>query len=171
MSMTSNTKLNIQAINQIGIVVRDLEKAVEHYWKDLGIGPWVFITLGPGVKKLAYHGEPCPHVVKAAMAQIGALQIELLEPVSGKSPHQDYLEQRGEGVQHLGIIVENLDQAAQEMKQLGYQEIMSAEGFLPNGEGAAIYFDTQSNLGTLLELIKLPNEMPAPEKIYPPPDK
>ncbi len=160
---------NIQAINQVGIVVRDVDKAVEYYWQKFGIGPWQIMTFGPGSKKLTYYGEPCSFVLRIALAQVGPLMLELLEPVSGPTPHQDFLEQHGEGVQHLGIFVERLDQAAEMMYKLGYKEISGAYGFGTKGDGAAAYFGTDDQLGTLLELIEMPAEMPPAEKIYPDP--
>ncbi|MCL5265780.1 MAG: VOC family protein [Chloroflexi bacterium] len=167
--MGANGKLNIQAINQIGIVVRDVDKAVERYWNELGIGPWMIFTFGPGVKKTTYHGEPCSFALRIAMAQVGPLFIELLQPLSGPTPHQEFLDQHGEGVQHLGVFVQSFEQAAEEMRRLGYEEITAAHGIGPKGDGAAAYFDTQDSLGTLLELIEMPGEMPPPEKVYPAP--
>lgn len=165
--MLNTTKLNVEAVHQIGIVVKDIDLSVERYWKEFGIGPWQIFTFGPGAKKLTYHGEPCSFALRIAMAQVGSLMIELLQPLSGSTPHQDFLEQKGEGIQHLGVFVSNLEQAAEVMHNLGYKEISGAYGFGREGDGAAAYFDTENNFGTLLELIELPKEMPPAEKVFP----
>lgn len=39
-------------VSQIGVIVKDLEMAVENYWNVFGIGPWHFYTYEkPFVKK------------------------------------------------------------------------------------------------------------------------
>ena len=43
-----NPKIKVGEINQIGVVVKDLKKALENYWKTLGIGPWRIHTFAPG---------------------------------------------------------------------------------------------------------------------------
>lgn len=168
--MGTNGDLNIATINQIGIVVRDLEKAVERYWTEFGVGPWMIFPFGPGVKEMTYHGEPCAFEFKIAMAQVGPILIELLQPISGPTPHQDFLDRHGEGLQHLGVFVERLEPAAAEMERLGYRVISSAIGIGPEGDGGAAYFDTLDSLGTLLELIEMPRTMPPPERVYPAPE-
>ncbi|MBI4772536.1 MAG: VOC family protein [Chloroflexi bacterium] len=167
--MATNGTLNIATVNQIGIVVRDVNRAVERYWKDFGIGPWLIFTFGPGVKEMTYYGQPCSFAFTIAMAQVGPLFIELLQPLSGPTPHQDFLDKHGEGLQHLGVFVEKLAPAAAEMERLGYKAIASAIGIGPAGDGGAAYFDTLGSLGTLLELIEMPRNMPPPERIYPAP--
>lgn len=167
--MVTGGKLNIQAINQVGIVVRDLDKAMERYWEEFGIGPWAVFSFGPGIKKTTYRGEPCSFELKIAMAQVGPLMLELLQPVSGTTPHQEFLDQHGEGLQHVGVFVERIDEAVEQVRQLGYQEISAAYGITSSGEGAGVYFDTLGALGTLLELIEMPSQMPPPERVYPTP--
>ncbi len=34
----------IGAIEHVGVLVRDLDRAMEHYANDLGIGPWAVYT-------------------------------------------------------------------------------------------------------------------------------
>ena len=161
-------KFNINHIDQIGIVVRDVEEAAKRYWEDFGIGPWAFVELGPDVfQKMTLRGKEETHVVKAAMAQVGPLQIELMQPVSGKSPHQEFLDQYGEGLHHLGIFVDDLISAGDEMRQMGCQELMGAYGMGPTKKGGALYFDTMKSHATLIEIIEIPEELPAPCKFYP----
>jgi len=44
---TVNDKLSFlkSGIAQIALVVKDLDKTVEKYWKVFGIGPWHFYTM------------------------------------------------------------------------------------------------------------------------------
>ncbi len=158
---------NVQKIDQVGFVVKDLDKTVEYYWKTLGIGPWSFFDLGPG-NKTTYHGKPCEFLVKIACAQVGPLMLELIQPVSGPTPHMDFLKARGEGMQHLGIVIEGMEQV-EEMKKLGYEEIAGAYN-IGGEDGYGVYFDTEKTLGTTIELIHFSSQgLPAFNKVYPEP--
>ena len=43
---------------QLGVLVKDLKKAVESYWKNYGIGPWSIYTFKPGpVQDMYVWGE------------------------------------------------------------------------------------------------------------------
>ncbi|MBI4320899.1 MAG: VOC family protein [Chloroflexi bacterium] len=160
--------LNISAINHIGIVVADIERAVEEYWDEFGIGPWQIFTFGPSAKRTTVRGEPCAFSLRIAKAQVGAIAIELIQPLDGPTPHQEFLYQRGQGVQHLGVVVEDLERAVEQMARLGFDELTSAYGMGVDGDGGAVYFDTQSVLGTTLELCDPPKRRYPPETVYPP---
>lgn len=167
--MAAERKLSIGAIGQIGIVVRDVDETVRRYWHELGIGPWSIRTLGPGIPHRIFGKETSTISVRIAMAQVGPITLELIQPLTGPSPHEEFLAQHGEGLQHLGVFVEDAERAAETMRELGYEEILYARGLGPKGDGVAVYFDTLNSLGTLLEFIEPAKERGAPEKVYPPP--
>ena len=50
----------------------------------------------------------------------------------------------------------------------GFEMTMDGSGFGPDGDGRYAYLDTESALGTTLELIDRPARRREPEKIYPP---
>ena len=67
-------------VAQVGLVVRDLDRTVECYWKQYGIGPWHFYTYRkPLVKQMTYRGQPADYAMRIALAWIGPLRIELIE--------------------------------------------------------------------------------------------
>ena len=37
----------MSSVDQVAVVVRDIDAAMEHYTNDLGIGPWAVYTFGP----------------------------------------------------------------------------------------------------------------------------
>ena len=156
--MAPEGKLQIKSVDHIGIVVRDVDEAVKRYSKELGIGPWTTITLGPGVPHQIYGKEISSISVKIAQVQIGPLSLALVQPLSGPSIHQEFLDTHGEGIHHIGALVQNIKQASEKMHELGYPETTSLTGIGPKGDGAAVYFDTQAQLGALIELIQPPSE-------------
>lgn len=153
--MFANGKLNIKNIDHVGYVVKDLDKAVKYYWEMLGIGPWEFMEFGPNVKKYRYYGQDSSLLLKIAEAKVGDISIELIEPVSGPSPHRDFLEKRGEGMQHLGILVDSY-QDVEEMKKLGFKVMIEALDIGNNNDGFGVYIDTEKELGCVLELCLYP---------------
>jgi len=105
--MFANGKLNIRNIDHVGYVVRDLDKTAKFFWEVLGIGTWQFMEFGPNVEEYKYYVKNEKLLLKIAEARIGSISIELIESVSGPSPHRDFLEKHGEGMQHLGILVDD----------------------------------------------------------------
>ncbi len=166
--MGDSKGLKIEAVDQIGYVVRDAEETAKRYWKELGIGPWAIMTVGPGVPHKIFGKDTSVTCVKIAVAQLGPVSLELVQPINDAAVHQNFLDEHGEGLHHLGVFVPSVEEAGEIMRKLGYEEILSCSNLTPNGGGAAKYFDTRSSMGTLLEFIEPPSEMPV-AKIYPGP--
>ena len=165
--MENNPKLKLKGIHQIGIVVRDLDKAMEAYWRILGIGPWRVYAHGhPVVPVTTYRGRPENYRHRVALADIGALQIELIQHLDGNTIYKEFLDRFGEGVQHLGIFVENADASAKEAEAAGLKVIQSGTGHGPNRDGAYFYIDTAEELGVVYELIQM-RQKAQPERVYP----
>ncbi|MGI5891701.1 MAG: VOC family protein [Bacillota bacterium] len=164
--------LNLKEINHVGFVVEDVDKTAEYFWKKFGIGPWAFIEFGPNVEKSTYYGEPCSNLMKIAESQVGPISLELIQPVSGPLPHMDFLKTKGEGMQHLGFMIDS-PQEAEKLKNLGYNVICSASGIGDMKDGFAAYFDTDKSLGCVLELGCYPTDGSGVEiyKVYPDPEE
>jgi hypothetical protein len=71
-------------------------------------------------------------------------------------------------VQHLGLVVDDIEAAIRDAESAGYRVTMSGAGFGLDGDGAYAYLDTEDDLGTTLELVERPKRRAKPEKIYPP---
>lgn len=165
--MASAEKAAIKQVLQVGVVVKDLQKAMERYWNIFGIGPWhVYTFQPPAVTNMTLRGKPVVYTMKLAVTQIGNIQWELIEPLTGPSVYKEFLEQRGEGVHHIACDVRDYDQAVAAMAKHGIGILMS--GSTPADSYA--YMDTEEALGTVLEIYKRTAdfEMPPPEATYPP---
>jgi|MudIll2142460700_1097286.scaffolds.fasta_scaffold02723_5 hypothetical protein len=151
-------ELGLPAATQIGVIVRDVEKAIEHYSKALGIGPFTPITdLRPD--KAWYMGELHPAHLRVSRALWGPMEFELIQPVSGKSPHHDFLASNGEGVNHLAIeATDNYDELVQRIKQAGFKPIWVLETYIPQFDcwGRANFFDTHNVGGIIIEVSSRP---------------
>src|SRR3712207_2543932 len=82
---------------QLGIVVRDLEATVRRYEDDYGIGPWRFdrIDLGAANDYREY-GEPVERSNRIAIAMVGRVMWELIEPLDEDGIYARFLAEKGE---------------------------------------------------------------------------
>jgi hypothetical protein len=154
-------------IGQIGIVVKNLEAAMENYWQSAGIGPWNVYTTGAPPLSCTYHGQPASYKVRLATARSGRLQMELIEYLSGDTIHRDFVASGRTGVEHIGIYVPDLEQALLPYQAKGIAILQQAEGLGVKADGRYAYLDTELILGTILELIQSSSQPTAPERIYP----
>ncbi|MBV9170639.1 MAG: VOC family protein [Chloroflexi bacterium] len=159
---------NIGKIAQVAFVVNDLEAKMSAFWTDFGIGPWSVYTFAPPrVKDMTYRGKRQEFSMRVAFAMCGETQIELVQSISGPNVYEEFLGQCGEGVQHLGVHVTDMQAAASSMQQLGYELVQSGRGYGVQGDGEFRYFATADRIGTLIELIQLPRERYPPDRVYP----
>jgi len=89
-------------IHHMGLVVHDIDKAVEHYTR-IGLGPFqVFEMEFPD---FVYHGKLAPHRQKFGFGSTTP-GIELMQVLEGETPNADFLKKRGEGIAHLAYFVD-----------------------------------------------------------------
>ena len=171
--MVLNSPLPLPFLNngiaQIAMVVEDLDATVEQYQKLFGIGGWTFYTYGkPLVKEMSYHGQPSEHSFRVALSYFGDMRIELIQPLEGESIYKDFIAEHGYGLQHLGVMVEDMETALEQARAAGLEMIQDGSGFGLDGDGHYAYLDTQKTLGVTIELIERPQRRHQPEKVYPP---
>jgi methylmalonyl-CoA/ethylmalonyl-CoA epimerase len=166
--MAEAEKVELKQVFQVCVVVKDLQKTMEHYWKIFGIGPWQIWTFQPpDLTGTTLHGKPEPYSMRIAAAQIGTVQWELIQPLSGRSSYQEFLEEKGEGLHHVAVAVEDFDKTVASLEKHGIGTVMSGS----YRDSTFAYLDTGQALGAITEILKMPPgfEMPKPEAIYPPP--
>jgi 4-hydroxyphenylpyruvate dioxygenase-like putative hemolysin len=152
MTKEINLKSPFSKIDQIGVIVKDLDQAVEYY-SSLGIGPFEPLDL-TRIERSVY-GKPARGIRnRSRVAQMGSVQLELLQPVSGESVQMEFLEKRGEGINHLGFLVDDLETEVVRMRSRGFTVISSVKYA---GGGGVAYLDTDRIGGVLFELIQWPS--------------
>ena len=163
-------QLPLKDVAQICILVPDIEKAVEIWWKKFGIGPWHLYTYGkPLVKRMTRHGKPCEYKMKIALSYIGKMRIELIEPLEGDTVYKEFIEDHGYGVHHLGVLTDDMKGSLKNAESAGIAMTMDGAGFGPDDDGHYAYLDTEKIIGTTIEFIERPKRRNPPERIYPEP--
>lgn len=166
-----DTPFPITNIAQICVIVPNLDKAVKNYWEVFGIGPWSFYTYGkPLVKRMTRNGEPTEYKMRVALANVGAMRIELIEPLEGDTVYQEFVDKHGYGIHHIGVLTDSMAESLDRADKAGLTMTQDGAGFGPDNDGHYAYLDTETLIGTTIELIERPKRRSQPEKVYPPVD-
>jgi len=156
-------------VAQVGILVRDLDAALERYAESWDLGPWSCWTMGPEiVAEMGYREGPGPFEMRVALCS-SAPQLELVESVRGPNIYEEWLAEHGEGLHHLGFHVESIDSGIAAMAAAGQRPAQWGKGYGADGDGGFAYYDLRPLLGVYLELIEVPAVRRPPERVYPAP--
>jgi methylmalonyl-CoA/ethylmalonyl-CoA epimerase len=128
----------IKKVDHIGIAVRHLEDVLPFYEEVLKL-PLLAIE------------EVESEKVRVAFLQVGETNIELLEPTSMESPIAHFIEKRGEGIHHIAIGVESIQERINEMKLKGIRMIQDEPKVGAHGAQVA-FIHPKSASGVLFEL-------------------
>jgi hypothetical protein len=124
--------------HHIGIVVKDRDRTLE-VLKSWGIEIRRARDFTPPKEELMV-GEQ--YSLKCADCKLGSMELQVIEPVWGKSCWSDFLETKGEGIQHIafGCTPEEWDERVAKAKELGWK--MVAGGMVEAHIYRWCYFDT-----------------------------
>ncbi|MDJ0940607.1 MAG: VOC family protein [Woeseiaceae bacterium] len=137
-------------IIQNGFVVRDWREAALHWAETLGVGPF-FAIEHVEFAECFFRGEPVDIDMSVAIAYTGGYQIELVQQHNdAPSIYTEFLEHNEPGLQHVGTLVDDLDQAIAEG---GFEGKLIQHGTTAAGQRFA-YVDSILHNGTMLELIE-----------------
>ncbi len=89
--------------------------------------------------------------VKTAFLSVGDSNIELLEPLSPQSAVGKFIEKRGEGIHHICLRVDNLEEHLRRLQAEGFRLIN--ENPVPGAHGCRVAFlHPAAGNGVLIEL-------------------
>jgi methylmalonyl-CoA epimerase len=127
-------------IEHIGIAVKSLAEAVRTYQDCLGL-------------TVSGYDEVADQDVRVAMLPMGESRIELLEPTSPESPVAKFMNKRGQGIHHLAIRVDNIEESLEQMKNGGARLIDQTPRQGADNTRVAFVHPSSMN-GVLLELVE-----------------
>ncbi len=142
----------MKKIAQVAIVCKDIEASRARWAALLGMEPQPIRTTRPGNEvKVLFRGKPSNARAKLAFFNAGETVIELIQPLGGDSSWQQFLDKNGEGVQHLGFQVTDLEKTVQSLEKQGYPILH--RGRYDSEDGDYVYMDTAAKLGVTVELL------------------
>ena len=139
-------KLDLPPLDQVGFVVRDMAAALALY--EPLFGP--FTTMDSGEFEYDYRGQKDTSSLKLAFGRSGDVEIELIQWVSGGTPHKEFIDAGREGMHHLRFRVDNLDEKVAEAEPFGYKSIWQTR----YGEGLAVAYLEREGDPLLLEFFE-----------------
>lgn len=107
-------------ITQVSLVVRDLPARMKAYHDAFGWGPWK-VYEGSLIKG-EYRGQAIEFAVRFAQAQVDETNFELIQPLGGPGPWQEFLDTRGEGLCGIAMTLRSpaeLERAEKQFAELG----------------------------------------------------
>jgi methylmalonyl-CoA/ethylmalonyl-CoA epimerase len=134
----------------IGIVVKNIEKAIKEF-EVLGIGPFEPLSLPPLIGKALFRGKLLDSKEKVLSTHGRDVEIVLTQPLEGKSPWQEFLDNKGEGVHHIAYLVDDLNKEIAKLTQRGYKLVQIGRW---EGGGGGAYFVPEIG-GVIIELMQL----------------
>jgi catechol 2,3-dioxygenase-like lactoylglutathione lyase family enzyme len=140
-----------KAVTQVAIVVKDIDKARNAWAQTLGVKvPEVSVAESHFSRPTLYKGNPTDAKAKLAFFAMDNLQIELIQPLGGKSTWQEFLDTYGEGIHHIAFEVKDIDGMERQFELRGNLTVQRGgwDG------GAYSYIDASKDLGCVLELLE-----------------
>jgi methylmalonyl-CoA/ethylmalonyl-CoA epimerase len=143
-------------VDHIGFVVKDLEKAIELYSKLFGATVW------------SRGAQDEPRVgVRTARLMVGKTVIALVQPTRSDNRTGRFLDERGEGINHICFAVEDLNRELEIWKEKGFvvkDDESGQSNIFPGHTIKTVWLAPGSSQGEWIELIDVSS---IPESLRP----
>jgi methylmalonyl-CoA/ethylmalonyl-CoA epimerase len=159
--MSSDGKMKMKRITEVGVAVKDLEEATQMFVDlfDAKVGPIVDMPL---------------YSMRYCMCRVGKVDFELMQPVGDEGVIAKFLK-KGGGLHHVAFAVEDLGKGIGDLQRKGVRFVgeepveVDEQGTAVDFAGRAItgkvkfiFSVPSSTLGILFEFIQYPPDYRAP---------
>ena len=127
----------IRKINHVGIAVKDLDRTIEFFEKTYGA-------------KLLWRKKFEDQKIESALVSIGEAKFELTGSLEAGSVIAKFIKNRGEGIHHVSLEVDQFEQVIEEFKAKGSRVMAEAD----TEDFKAAFIHPQGNFGVLTEIIE-----------------
>lgn len=137
-------------VTQIGLVVKDIEKASEKWAAILGFSeiPHPIITDGFEKANTHFKGKPTEAQAKLAFFRLENITIELIEPIGKKSTWYEHLKKHGEGFHHIAFNVEGMEKNIVYLEKRGGKLVQKGDF-----TGGSYSYVDMPDVGIIFELL------------------
>ena len=125
-------------LNHVCIAVRDIEDTLRFYAMVFGVG-------GAEIEEIEDQG------VRAALVRVGGSQLEFIEPTDPAGSVARFIERRGEGLHHICLEVDGLEETLDRLDAGGVELIDKAPR--PGLSGKIAFIHPRETRGVLVELV------------------
>jgi methylmalonyl-CoA epimerase len=126
----------VKQYDHVAIAVKDLDKALSFFSEKLG-----------AVLATASHYEQEMNMYIAEVV-LGLIKIELIQDADPQGPVAKHIETRGEGLHHISILVDDINQVISQLEAKGIKPI----GKKTEGPGNKwVYISPKESFGALIQ--------------------
>ena len=150
--MESNIDISLGSlkINHIGYLYKDAEKQAKIMESLFKMPKFVFSDdLDHAV---TYRGGDSKFSLKMGFSQCFSTQIEVYQWLGGDCAYKEFIDAGKEGLHHIGVNVENMEDYVNEFQKQGIEVLMTGT-FPPRLKFA--YMDTEESFGIIIEFIEI----------------
>lgn len=146
---------------QIGLLVDDLEKVMKNLEEIFGIGPFRIVDFPPpGYENVMrkYKGQDADFSAKFCFFNLGNIEFEIIQPISGNNIWRDYIDEHGPGLHHLKFSVPEHAPSQAYLKDKGIEIEQMGASVGKNTGKEWVFYDTRDLIGfsieTMNEIVK-----------------
>ena len=153
-SQTQSPKEMFSNLVQIGIVVRDLDRTTKTLSEVFGLGPFRTIAIPPddGMQRsYTYRRQTGHFTYRLALATVGEIELEIIQPLEGDSIYSDFLREHGEGIHHIRFNVADVHPVIEYLARHGIENIQSGSGL--RAGTTWVNFGTDAQCGFIIEIM------------------
>jgi methylmalonyl-CoA/ethylmalonyl-CoA epimerase len=139
---------------QISYVVSDVAAVAQWFKRAIGVEYFgVSDAVAGGEYEVKVRDQPVttPFTIRTAMGRLGPRgeqEIEIIQPVAGDSPYREFIDQYGDGLNHVSFLVPDFEAAADRMRATGMKPLVEFRGYGIR----ACYFDCRAAGASIVEL-------------------
>ena len=148
-------------LRHVGLSIKNMEEALKYY-KSLGgttadDSPAHVLDSAGWKEGFTTYGktDAPPWKIKIKMLNLGPLTLELTEPVDGGNYNGTWMDQHGEGANHIAYGVDELEKEVEELKAKGVPAMYHLKG-------RYAYMDARKVGGVVIELMQKRDMPPRP---------
>lgn len=134
--------MKVKRVEHIAIAVRDLESAKRIFEEKLGLA-------------MEYQEELPQYGTKLAMYPVRETYLELLQAMREGTETDRWITERGEGLYHICLEVEDIQGALVELKAKGVG-LLDERPRVGHGNTRIAFLDPRSTANVLIELVEIP---------------
>lgn len=127
-------------LDHIGIAVSDIDSALKFYSDALGL-------------ECTHIEEVEEQKVKIAFIPAGDINLELVQATSADSAIAKFIEKKGEGIQHIALRVDDIEEALRDLNEKGV-ELIDKNPRKGAHDSKIAFLHPKSAHGVLLELVE-----------------
>ncbi|MEU1427547.1 VOC family protein [Nocardia sp. NPDC005746] len=146
-------------VTQIAWVVEDIEAGERFLTTTMGVKGWMRmpdVHFGP--ETCVYRGEAADFTAHISLGYSGDMQLELIQPVTGRSIYTEFLERGGAGLHHICLEPQDFDAALKDAEARGIPVVQQGD---VGGQMRFAYLDGADSGVPFIELAEIGPNMRA----------